>query len=466
MKSKGRYGQFVRWIFSMIDLIIVNLAYFVVMIWSGIDSQVSSQLYGRPMWLVLNVAMVVCIYFFSEVHERRVIYADKVVGQALKLVLTHAGIFITLTTFLGAYDEASWRQVLAFYAIFFLALATWWVLSRQLVKLYRNQGFNFKRIIVIGGGTVGVRLINEMLGDQGYGYHIVGFFDNNPKARSASAAYQGTLDDVEQFVKTHQVDEMFCAVPDIEDNQNVSRMIRIADNNAVDFYYVPQFGRTVTRQFELQSVGDVPILAVHPYPLKNPINRMVKRAFDLLFSTAMLILSPLVVIPVAIGIKLSSPGPIFFVQKRTGYRGQAFNCYKFRTMRINTDSDTLQATKDDPRVTRFGNFLRRNSIDELPQFYNVWLGEMSIVGPRPHMVAQTEMYSELIDKYMLRHTIKPGITGWAQVRGYRGQTEELWQMEKRVEYDVWYAENWSFFLDLKIIVRTVWNAIKGEANAY
>ena len=466
MKSKGRYGQFVRWIFSMIDLIIVNLAYFVVMIWSGIDSQVSSQLYGRPMWLVLNVAMVVCIYFFSEVHERRVIYADKVVGQALKLVLTHAGIFITLTTFLGAYDEASWRQVLAFYAIFFLALATWWVLSRQLVKLYRNQGFNFKRIIVIGGGTVGVRLINEMLGDQGYGYHIVGFFDNNPKARSASAAYQGTLDDLEQFVKTHQVDEMFCAVPDIEDNQNVSRMIRIADNNAVDFYYVPQFGRTVTRQFELQSVGDVPILAVHPYPLKNPINRMVKRAFDLLFSTAMLILSPLVVIPVAIGIKLSSPGPIFFVQKRTGYRGQAFNCYKFRTMRINTDSDTLQATKDDPRVTRFGNFLRRNSIDELPQFYNVWLGEMSIVGPRPHMVAQTEMYSELIDKYMLRHTIKPGITGWAQVRGYRGQTEELWQMEKRVEYDVWYAENWSFFLDLKIIVRTVWNAIKGEANAY
>ena len=200
--------------------------------------------------------------------------------------------------------------------------------------------------------------------------------------------------------------------------------------------------------------------------MKNPINRFVKRAFDLLASTIALILSPLVVIPVAIGIKLSSPGPIFFVQKRTGYRGQAFNCYKFRTMRVNADSDTLQATKGDPRVTRFGNFLRRTSIDELPQFYNVWRGEMSIVGPRPHMVAQTELYSELIDKYMLRHTIKPGITGWAQVRGYRGQTEELWQMEKRVEYDVWYAENWTFFMDLKIIFRTVWNALKGEDNAY
>ena len=200
--------------------------------------------------------------------------------------------------------------------------------------------------------------------------------------------------------------------------------------------------------------------------MKNPINRAIKRAFDLLVSTILLILSPLVIIPVAIGIKLSSPGPIFFVQKRTGYRGQAFNCYKFRTMRINADSDTRQATKDDPRVTKFGNFLRRTSIDELPQFYNVWRGEMSIVGPRPHMVAQTEMYSELIDKYMLRHTIKPGITGWAQVRGFRGQTEELWQMEKRVELDVWYAENWTFFMDLKIIVRTALNAIKGEANAY
>ena len=349
MKSKGRYGQFVRWIFSLIDIIIVNLVFLASMMWHSESLQPGNELYTRPMWLVLNVAMVVCLYFYSNVHERRVFYAEKVVGQALKLVLTHAGIFITLASMLGS-SEAPWQRVLWFYVTFFVVLATWWVISRQLVKLYRNRGLNFKRVIVIGGGTVGVRLINEMLADQGYGYHIVGFFDNNPKARSASAAYQGTLDDVEAFVKTHQVDEMFCAVPDIEDNQNVSRMIRIADNNAVDFYYVPQFGRTVTRQFELQSVGDIPILAVHPYPLKNPINRLVKRSFDLLLSTVALILSPLVIIPVAIGIKLSSPGPIFFVQKRTGYRGQAFNCYKFRTMRVNPDSDTLQATKGDPRV--------------------------------------------------------------------------------------------------------------------
>ena len=200
MKSKGRYGQFVRWIFSIIDLLIANLVYFITMKWNIGDELASDSMFSRPSWLVLNVATLVCIYFYSEVHERRVFYADRVVGHALKFILTHAGIFVTLTSLMGPTD-APWQSVLFFYLVFFIALATWWVISRQFVKLYRNRGFNFKRVIVIGGGTVGVRLIEEMLGDQGYGYHIVGFFDDNPKARSASAAYQGSLDDVEQPVE-------------------------------------------------------------------------------------------------------------------------------------------------------------------------------------------------------------------------------------------------------------------------
>ena len=195
MKSKGRYGQFIRSIFSIIDVLIVNLVFFSTMLWHRDTIPMSDALYSRPVWLVLNVAMVVCLYFYSNVHVRRVFYAEKVVGQALKLVLTHAGIFVTLTTFLSP-EELPWQRILLFYIVFFLVLSMWWVLSRQMLKSYRNQGFNFKRIIVIGGGTVGVRLINEMIGDQGYGYHIVGFFDNNPKAKSVSAAYQGTLDDV------------------------------------------------------------------------------------------------------------------------------------------------------------------------------------------------------------------------------------------------------------------------------
>ena len=187
---------------------------------------------------------------------------------------------------------------------------------------------------------------------------------------------------------------------------------------------------------------------------------------DLVISTSFLIVSPLIFIPIAIGIKLTSSGPVFFRQKRTGIYGSEFVCLKFRTMRVNADSDKVQATENDPRKTKFGDFLRRTSLDELPQFINVFLGNMSVVGPRPHMISHTVEYSALIDKYMVRHAVKPGITGWAQVSGYRGGTKQLWQMEKRVEYDVWYIRNWNIFLDFKIIFLTVWNGIAGDKNAY
>ena len=180
-----------------------------------------------------------------------------------------------------------------------------------------------------------------------------------------------------------------------------------------------------------------------------------------------MILSPLVLIPVGIAIKLSSPGPIFFKQKRTGFRGKEFWCYKFRTMKVNKEADTLQATKEDPRKTKLGDFLRKTSIDELPQFYNVWKGDMSIVGPRPHMLKHTEEYSTLINRFMLRHFVKPGITGLAQVSGFRGETRYIDQMEGRVKKDIEYIENWSFWLDIKIIIKTVTNMLGREkGNAY
>lgn len=214
-------------------------------------------------------------------------------------------------------------------------------------------------------------------------------------------------------------------------------------------------------------MGNLPIMIYRPNPLMSRWNRMLKRLFDMIFSlTVILLVSFTILVPIIIAIKCSSKGPILFKQKRTGYRGREFTCLKFRTMKVNDKSDELQATKNDPRKTKVGDFLRKTSLDELPQFVNVLIGNMSVVGPRPHMVKQTEEYSRLIDKYMVRHMIKPGITGLAQVSGYRGQTEELWQMEKRVEYDVMYIENWSFWLDIKIIFRTVINAIQGEKNAF
>jgi putative colanic acid biosynthesis UDP-glucose lipid carrier transferase len=210
----------------------------------------------------------------------------------------------------------------------------------------------------------------------------------------------------------------------------------------------------------------MPVLSTLRNPLKSMPNRILKRAFDIIMSSICLCFYPLVYIPVAITIKLTSPGPVYFKQERTGYRGKSFQCLKFRSMHVNKDSDKAQATEHDPRKTKFGDFLRRSSIDELPQFINVWKGDMSIVGPRPHMLKHTDEYSRIISQYMVRHTVKPGITGWAQVNGFRGITDELWKMEKRVEHDVWYIEHWSFALDLKIIYRTIVNVFHGEKNAF
>jgi putative colanic acid biosynthesis UDP-glucose lipid carrier transferase len=229
---------------------------------------------------------------------------------------------------------------------------------------------------------------------------------------------------------------------------------------------VPQISKFVNANFELHNLGSMPMLTLRRNPLNSLANRLVKRAFDLLFSSLFLVFSPLIFVPIAIAIKLTSPGSVFFKQERTGYRGKSFKCYKFRTMRVNKDADKIQATKDDPRKTRVGEFLRHTNLDELPQFINVFLGDMSVVGPRPHMLKHTELYSTLVDQYMVRHFVKPGITGWAQVNGYRGLTDEVWKMEQRVECDVWYIEHWHLFLDLKIIARTIVNCIRGEKNAF
>ncbi len=459
MKGKGRYGQFIRWFFSGIDFVVVNMVYLIVcLVLPDTDF-----IFTRRVWFMLNISMLAVSYFYSDIHHQRVVYADVVVMRAVKMVSLHAAIFMGLLTFLNL-DHTPWTTWVKFYVLMFLSLATWWVVSRKVIKRYRAGGHNYKRIVIVGTGIVAMKLMRELKSDLGYGYRIEGIFGDDEKGRNMRK-YKGTLADVEQFVADNLIDEMYCTVPDT-DNEEVAQLIKIADNHAVDFYYVPQFGRHIARRFELYSLGNLPVLSIRPYPLHNPLNIGLKRAFDLLVSSVVLLLSPLVLIPVAIGIKMSSPGPIFFKQMRTGFRGEEFLCYKFRTMRVNADADKMQATKNDPRKTRFGDFLRRSSIDELPQFWNVFKGEMSIVGPRPHMIKHTEAYRELIDKYMLRHTIKPGITGWAQVNGYRGQTDQLWKMERRVEYDVWYAENWNFMLDIKIMFLTVVNAFRGEKNAF
>ena len=276
-----------------------------------------------------------------------------------------------------------------------------------------------------------------------------------------------SVDEALPWLKRHPVNEVYCCLSTDRYLEEIFPIMDYCENNFVRFYYVPNLRNYMKRAMNLELLGNVPILYIREEPLRQVSNRFVKRAFDVTVSGVFLCtLFPFVYLFVALGIKLTSKGPVFFIQERSGENGRTFGCIKFRSMRVNDEADRVQATKNDPRKTRFGSFLRKSSIDELPQFINVLKGEMSIVGPRPHMLQHTELYSKLVNKYMVRHLIKPGITGWAQVTGYRGETHELSQMEGRVRRDIWYLENWSLLLDIRIMLLTVWNALKRDENAY
>lgn len=277
--------------------------------------------------------------------------------------------------------------------------------------------------------------------------------------------YKGQVEELKDYCLNNKVDEIFCTLPMAEVDK-INDIMDFADNHLIRFRLIPEFG-ALNKRMGISFYENVPVLTPRYEPLENTWNRIMKRGFDIFFSLAVIsFIFPFLLPIVAILIKLSGKGPVFFRQLRTGKDNKSFYCYKFRTMTVNKDSDKVQATKGDARITKIGAFLRKTSLDEFPQFFNVLEGHMSIVGPRPHMLLHTEEYSKMINKFMVRHLIKPGITGWAQVSGYRGNTEESEMMVKRIEHDNWYVENWSLWLDIKIIFLTVINAVRGEENAF
>lgn len=458
-KQRGRYGQYLNTILILTDFILINLVFVATCF---ITPDIIEE-HARVTMFLFNVTFVPIAIWGQSIHTQRAIYIDKIILQSLRVVGIHALFFLSLLYFLKIAHIPT-KSFIILYGLMFVALPLWWTISRQILKHFRSKGRNYIKAIIVGSNETAKRLYNEILSDAGYGYRVLGFFDDTCPDELKDK-YLGPINDLDEYIKHEKVDEIYYTLSG-ENSKSIRSVIKIADNNVIQFYYVPQLSKYLSRGFEMYNMGSVPVLTLRRNPLSKHINRFIKRAFDITFSSIVLLFSPIIFIPVAIAIKISSPGPIFFKQLRTGYRGRDFHCWKFRTMRVNADSDKLQAQKNDPRKTKVGDFLRKTSIDELPQFINVFLGNMSVVGPRPHMLKHTQDYSQLIDKYMVRHLIKPGITGWAQANGWRGQTEELWQMEKRVEYDVWYIEHWSFLLDLKIIIRTILNAIHGEKNAF
>ena len=260
-------------------------------------------------------------------------------------------------------------------------------------------------------------------------------------------------------------DEMYVSLSR-RDRDIIKKISRFCDHKVIRFYYIPVSVESIGLNLKRELMDDIEVFTTYENPLENPANRAVKRGFDILLSLFFLIPTALMFPFIWLIIKIQSPGPIFFKQARTGIDGKTFMVMKFRSMHVNKDADKVQATKNDPRKYPFGNFMRKSNIDELPQFINILKGDMSFVGPRPHMLAHTEQYSALIDQYMVRHFVKPGLTGWAQVTGFRGETKELWQMEGRVKRDIWYMEHWNFWLDVRIIWLTAKTIFVHDEHAY
>ena len=454
MASTNQINKVVELIVVLGDLIILNFCLFLLLFyWEKAFNSLPFSCTASLMMTSLSLCYLACSASRGRAWNSREIRADQLVLRVLKNVITFSVFWACIMAFSGISIISPLFFVLYFF-ILFVILSIYRIIIRHLLISYCAKGKHKRYAVFIGGGNNMQMLYEEMESSLASIYEVVGYFDIKPNdVFSSQCSYCGSPDGFSEFMSGHTgIKHVFCSLS-MEEGRY--------------FHGVPNICKGFPRRIWHSMVGNMPILNLRYEPLSKMENRLLKRIFDIVLSGLFLVtIFPFIYLIVGIIIKLTSPGPIFFKQMRTGLNGREFKCYKFRSMLVNEEADRKQATADDPRKTRFGDFLRRSNIDELPQFINVFKGEMSLVGPRPHMLAHTEVYTQLIDKYMVRHFIKPGITGWAQTNGFRGETKELSQMEGRVKADIWYMEHWTLLLDLYIIYKTILNIVVGEKNAY
>ncbi|MDG2264426.1 MAG: undecaprenyl-phosphate glucose phosphotransferase [Flavobacteriales bacterium] len=461
MKGYSKYFWFIHFIG---DILFINIA-FVLMYYLKFESIDFSDKY-RSLLIIFNANWILVALMLKLYELKRIIRLDKVLFNLFKAFLFNA-LIISAVLFSLKVSDFSREHLYATYLMLFGLIIFWRYISIRLIKLYRRSGYNYKRVIIIGGGEVAEQLNNYFNSDDVLGVRLEGVFSNSSISFNLKEGVKsGTILDVEQFALKNDVDEIFYTLP-LTYTKKIKDLKNFCDQYMIRFKVVPDFRGFIFKRVNIDFFDDVPVITLREEPLTDFINRFTKRIFDLVFSFLVIVFVLSWLYPIiALLIKLSSNGPVLFKQSRSGVNNEEFLCYKFRSMTMSAEADTKQATKGDARITKIGAFLRKSSLDEFPQFLNVFMGDMSIVGPRPHMLKHTEEYSELIQKYMVRQLVKPATTGAAQVKGYRGETKELEDMEGRVRLDVWYIENWSLSLDINIIFHTVWNAFKGDEKAY
>ncbi len=433
----------------MVDLLVLSLfAYYLPI---NFQTPLIFYCYLSVSWIILS--------FKNGFYE---VYRYSKVTHILKKIFSQFSIFfLVLYAYMGFFKqpEVSRLAMIQYFTLVFVSISLFKFINHFALLKYRSKvKGNIRRVVIIGRNKKMDQLKNVFNERTEYGYHFLKQFD--------SKELNFDLESCFRFIVNEKIDEIYCSVSELT-NKDLAKFISFSDNNLKTLKFLPDNKNIFAKKLKFEYYDYLPILSLRDIPLHNSINAFLKRSFDIIFSIIVIFGLLIWIGPIlALLIVLESKGPVFFIQKRTGFDNKEFYCLKFRSMGINKYSDNIQAGKNDMRVTKIGKFIRRTSIDELPQFYNVLFGNMSVVGPRPHMLKHTDEYASKVDKYMLRHFVKPGITGLAQVKGYRGEIEKDSDIQNRIKFDIFYVENWSFLLDIKIIIQTIVNAISGEEKAY
>lgn len=449
----GRYSKYIRPISVAFDLIIINL--FSLFFFK--ELQLNCLYYC--VYQIIGWFLIAFFVKFYEVYRftAPVEIISKLSRQFILFLL------IVIAFFPFSQEVIFNANSIALFAVSsFVLITIFKFLLFYYLKEYRIiTGSNFRNTVIIGYTPESIRLKEFFETRNDYGYRFLGYFSD----RKSNQNIKGKLADLKPFIIDNGVHEIYCSLNEIS-NEKLKDLVCFADENNKTIKFIPDTKEIFSKNLKIDYYEMFPVLSLQKTMLHDPITKIFKRIFDIVFSLIVIIGFLSWLIPIlAILIKLESRGPVFFKQGRPGMDENEFFCYKLRSMRINRTTE-VEASKNDPRVTKMGKFMRKTSLDEMPQFLNVLLGDMSVVGPRPHLWSQNKAYSKKIKKYMIRHCVKPGITGLAQVSGYRGEIEKDRDMVHRIKFDVFYIENWSLILDLKIIFQTVVNIFKGEEKAY
>ena len=456
---RSRQGSF-DFIYRFVDISVICSFLFI-----------AAFLYGTPFTLLYSTTALIACSVFTIAGESLGVYRSWRASTATRMLLTTAGVWSTTVVivltlgFFAKVSESFSRVVMgSWFVATLFGLMFWRLVLRQILRYMRCKGYNSRTAAIIGIGESGMRLHDQIIKNPDIGIRFKGFYedaDSVVDSVGSDISIEGSINDVIARANAGEFDLVFIALPFSEQNR-ISEILERFGDTTVDVHLIPDLFTFNLMSARIGAVGSVQTLSVFETPIFG-FNDLLKRGFDVVFSLVALVLISLPMLVIAAAVKLTSPGPIIFKQIRYGLDGKKILVWKFRSMTSMDNGDkVVQAKKGDARITKVGAFIRKTSLDELPQFINVLQGHMSVVGPRPHAVAHNEEYRKVIPYYMLRHKVKPGITGWAQINGYRGETDTLDKMQGRVDYDLEYIRNWSLWMDIKIVFLTVFKGFVGS----